>query len=135
MHAHEFDPNDVSITLSTKSYGTFAITCTGEDDVECSKDEDGAEAVVGAQGDVVVNRSRNQLGTIKFSVQAQSPQLPPLKRLADSTELFGIWVVNKSTNEKVGGTKAFLKKSADNKVGKKLGDRSFEVQVLDYTDR
>nr|DAS53162.1 MAG TPA: Protein of unknown function (DUF3277) [Caudoviricetes sp.] len=135
MHAYEFDPNDVSITLSTKSYGTFAITCTGEDDVECSKDEDGAEAVVGAQGDVVVNRSRNQLGTIKFSVQAQSPQLPPLKRLADSTELFGIWVVNKSTNEKVGGTQAFLKKSADNKVGKKLGDRSFEVQVLDYTDR
>ena len=52
-----------------------------------------------------------------------------------STELFGIWVVNKSTNEKVGGTQAFLKKSADNKVGKKLGDRSFEVQVLDYTDR
>ena len=77
MHAYEFDPNDVSITLSTKSYGTFAITCTGEDDVECSKDADGAEAVVGAQGDVVVNRSRNQLGTIKFSVQAQSPQLPP----------------------------------------------------------
>lgn len=55
--------------------------------------------------------------------------------MADVTDIFSIWVVNKATNEKTGGSKAFMKKPADNKVGEKLADREFEIQVLDYTDR
>ena len=55
--------------------------------------------------------------------------------MADVTDIFSVWVVNKATNEKTGGSKAFMKKPADNKVGEKLADREFEIQVLDYTDR
>ena len=57
-----------------------------------------------------------------------------MKRMAKVTDMFSIWVVNKSTNEKTGGTEAFFKKPADNSIGAQLSDRSFEVQVLDYTD-
>lgn len=134
MQSKAYDPESVSITINSPAFGTFTVTCFGDDDIECSKDNDSATAAVGIQGDVVINKSHDNLGTIKFPVQAQSPQLSIMKKMAKTSDVFSIWVVNKSTNEKTGGTKAFFKKPADNTMGAELGDRSFEVQVLDYTD-
>ena len=129
-----WNPQDVNITLISSTFGTFALTCLGEDDVECSKDNDSASASVGAQGDVIINESCDKLGTIKFNLQAQSLQLSTVKRMASAIDKFGIWVTNKSTGEKTGGSVAYFKKPADNTVGKNLNDRSFEVQVTDYVD-
>ena len=127
MEIKNYNPSDVTITVASRDLGTFAITGLGEDNF--------AEAVTGFQGDVVINESAKRNGTIKVSVQATSPQLKVLKRMADVTDIFSVWVVNKATNEKTGGSKAFMKKPADNKIGEKLADREFEIQVLDYTDR
>lgn len=135
MEIKNYNPSDVTITVASRAFGTFAITGLGGDNIECSADNDFAEAVTGFQGDVVINESAKRNGTIKVSVQATSPQLKVLKRMADVTDIFSVWVVNKATNEKTGGSKAFMKKPADNKVGEKLADREFEIQVLDYTDR
>lgn len=132
---HKYDPQDVTITIESDNHGTFAITNLGEDDIECSQDNDSAEAVVGLHGDVVMNQSYDKRGTITFPVQPSSPQLSILKKMANATETFSIWVVNKSTGEKTGGTTAFFKKPADYSTGKALNDRSFEAQVLDYTDQ
>lgn len=131
---HIYDPKDITVTIESGSFGTFAITNMGEDDVECAQDNDSGEAVVGLQGDVVMNENHDKRGTITINVQASSPQLPTLKKMANVIDVFGVWVVNKSTGEKTGGTKAFFKKPADNKVGAALNDRSFEIQVMDYTD-
>lgn len=135
MREHVFDPKDVTVMIDSDAFGSFSVTCMGEDDIECAPDNDYAEAVVGAQGDVIVNKSADRRGTITFPVQPSCPQLSTMKKMAQVVDIFSLWVVNKSTGEKTGGSRAFFKKPADNTVGAALGDRSFEAQVLDYTDQ
>lgn len=123
-----YDPKDCVITV-----GGVYITGLGEDMVSCAKDEDAISPSVGAQGDVVVNISNNELGTITVTVQGTSPQKGYLLGLYKSKAVFDIWVINKSINEKAGGTKAMMKKPPDLEQGTELSDREFEIQVLDYT--
>lgn len=109
------------------------ITGLGEDMVSGEKDEDNVSAVVGAQGDVVVNEVNNDLGTITLTVQGTSPQKAFLLNLAKTKAMFPIWVNNKSIGEKMGGTKAMMKKTPSLEQGAELADREFEIQVFDYT--
>ena len=134
MTTHAYNPKDVTVTIGSDQFGTFAITCLGEDDIECAQDNDSAEAVAGIQDEITINESCDKRGTITVPVKAHSPQVPTLKKMARVMDVFSVWVVNKSTGEKTGGTKAFFKKPADNSVGAALNDRSFEIQVLDYVD-
>lgn len=128
MEVRAYDPKDCVVMV-----GGVYITGLGEDMVSCEKDEDNFSTAVGAQGDVVVNRSNNQLGTITVTVQGTSPQKAYLMGLAKTGELFDIWVINKSINEKVGGSKAMMKKPPTLEQGTELADREFEIQVFDYT--
>lgn len=123
-----YDADDCVITV-----GGVYITGLGEDMVSCEKDEDNFSTSVGAQGDVVVNRSNNHLGTITITVQGTSPQKAYLLNLAKTGEIFDIWVINKSIGEKVGGSKAMMKKPPTLEQGAELADREFEIQVFDYS--
>lgn len=127
MEVRAYDPKDCVVMV-----GGVYITGLGEDMVSCEKDEDNFSTAVGAQGDVVVNRSNNQLGTITVTVQGTSPQKDYLLGLAKSGSMFDIWVINKSINEKVGGSKAMMKKPPTLEQGAELADREFEIQVFDY---
>lgn len=113
--------------------GGVYITGLGEDMVSGEKDEDNVSAVVGAQGDVVVNEINNDLGTITLTVQGTSPQKGYLMNLAKTKAMTDIWVNNKSIGEKMGGTKAMIKKTPTLEQGAELADREFEFQVFDYT--
>lgn len=123
-----YNAKDCVITV-----GGVYITGLGEDMVSGEKDEDSVNAVVGAQGDVVVNEVNNDLGTITLTVQGTSPQKGYLINLAKSRAMFDIWVNNKSIGEKFGGTKAVMKKYPTLEQGAELADREFEIQVMDYT--
>lgn len=123
-----YNPKDCVVTV-----GGVYITGMGESMVSCEKDEDNFSATVGAQGDVVVNQSNNQLGTITVTLQGTSPQKAYLLGLARSGAMFDIWVINKSINEKVGGSKAMMKKPPALEQGAELADREFEIQVFDYS--
>lgn len=123
-----YNPKDCVITV-----GGVYITGLGEDMVSCEKDEDNFSASVGAQGDVVVNQSNNNLGTITVTVQGTSPQKDYLMGLAKSRGMFDVWVINKSIGEKVGGSQATMKKPPAMEQGTELADREFEIQVFDYT--
>ncbi len=123
-----YNPKDCVITV-----GGVYITGLGEDMVKCEKDEDNFTTGVGAQGDVVVNQSNNELGTVTVTVQGTSPQKDYLLGLCKSSELFDIWVINKSISEKVGGSQAMMKKTPSLEQGTELADREFEIQVFDYT--
>lgn len=123
-----YNPKDCVITV-----GGVYITGLGEDMVSCEKDEDNFSASVGAQGDVVVNQSNNNLGTITVTVQGTSPQKDYLMGLAKSRGMFDVWVINKSIGEKVGGSQATMKKPPAMEQGAELADREFEIQVFDYT--
>ena len=113
--------------------GGVYITGLGEDMVSGEKDEDNVSAVVGAQGDVVVNEVNNDLGTITLTVQGTSPQKRYLMDLAKSKKMLDIWVNNKSIDEKMGGTKAMIKKTPTLEQGAELADREFEFAVFDFT--
>lgn len=128
MDVRAYNPKDCVVTV-----GGVYITGLGEDMVSCEKDEDNFTTAVGAQGDVVVNQSNNQLGTITLTVQGTSPQKGYLLGLAKTGAMFDIWVINKSIGEKVGGSKAMMKKPPTLEQGTELADREFEIQVFDYT--
>lgn len=128
MDVKLYNPKDCVVTA-----GGVYVTGLGEDMVSCEKDEDNFSPSVGAQGDVVVNVSNNQLGTITLTVQGTSPQKDYLMGLAKTQTMFDIWVINKSINEKVGGSKAMMKKPPTLEQGTELADREFEIQVFDYT--
>lgn len=123
-----YNAKDVVITVD----GVF-ITGLGEDMVQGEKDEDNASVVVGAQGDVVVNETNNDLGTITLTVQGTSPQLPMLKKLARTKQIVPVWVNNKALGEKMGGSKAIIKKTPSIEYGAELADREVEIQVMDFT--
>lgn len=124
----QYDAKDCVVTV-----GGVYITGLGEDMVSGEKDEESISTVVGAQGDVVVNRVNNDLGTITLTVQGTSPQKSYLTGLAKTCEMFDVWVINKTINEKFGGTKAMMKKLPTLENGAELSDREYEIQVFDYT--
>lgn len=124
----QYNAKDVVITVD----GVY-ITGLGEDFVTGEKDEDNMSAVVGAQGDVVVNETNNDLGTITLTLQGTSPQLPYIKKLAKTKKIVDVWVNNKALKEKFGGSKAMIKKAPSLEYGAELADREIEIQVFDYT--
>lgn len=123
-----YDARECVVTV-----GGVYITGLGEDMVTCEKDMDNVSAVMGAQGDVVVNKINNTLGTITLTVQGASPQKRYLMDLAKTGHIFDIWVINKSIDEKVGGTQAIIKKTPALVQGANPTDRRFEIKVFDYT--
>lgn len=127
MDVSFYDPKDCVITV-----GGVYITGLGENMVKCSKDEDNFSTSVGAQGDVLVNKSHNNLGTVEVTVKGTSPQKAYLMGLANKGTLFDVWVINKSIGEKCGGNSAMIKKPPELEQGAELEDRVFEIQVFDY---
>ena len=123
----KYNAKDCVITV-----GDVYITGLGEDMVTCEKNEENVSAVVGAQGDVVVNEINDTLGTITVSVQGTSPQKGYLLKLSRTKEMVDIWVNNKSIGEKAGGTKAVINKVSGMEQGAELADREFEFLVMDY---
>lgn len=123
---YTYNPNDVSVTID----GIY-VTGLGEDMIEFEFDEERFEAVVGAQGDVVVNETNNKLATLTLTVQASSPQYKVMLQYAKNGTTFPVWVVNKSIGERCGGTKARFKNPASVSYGAELEDREFEIAIFD----
>lgn len=123
-----YNAKDCTITVNN-----VYITGLGEDMVTGSKDEEFFSPTVGAQGDVVINETNNDLGTMELTVQATSPQKPYLMQLARERTMFSIWAVNKSIGERMGGTMARIKNYPELANGTEAEDRTFEIQVFDYT--
>lgn len=124
----QYNAKDCVITVD----GVY-ITGLGETMVSGERDNEFFSTAVGAQGDVVINEANNDLGTITLTVQATSPQKGYLINLAKSRAVFPIWVVNKSINERMGGTKASIKNFPSLSQGTEAGEREFSIQVFDYT--
>ncbi|TDF92167.1 phage structural protein [Paenibacillus piri] len=127
MSTRTYDPKNVTITVD----GIY-ITGLGESMVEIAKDENSYETKVGAQGDTVLTKINNALGTIKITLQQTSPQLAYLDRLANSGRMVPVSIISANDpKETTSVTEAFLKKPADRKYGKEAEDREYEFQALD----
>lgn len=123
---YNYNPNDTTLTID----GVY-ITGLGEEAINFEFDEERFEAVVGCQGDVVLNETNNKLATMTIAVQASSPQYRMLLNLAKNGTIFAVWAVNKSIGERCGGTKARFKNPAPVAYGTELEDREFEIAVMD----
>ena len=123
---YTYNPNDTTLTIDGVD-----ITGLGEEAINFEFDEERFEAVVGCQGDVVLNETNNKLATMTVSVQASSPQYRMLLNYAKNGNIFPIWAVNKSIGERCGGTKARFKNPAPVVYGTELEDREFEIAVMD----
>lgn len=122
-----YDANDCTVTIA----GVY-ITGMGESIAAGKKDENFINPAVGAQGDVVVNKRNDPLGTITLTVQTTSPQKGFLLDLAKKKSTFPVWVTNKSIGERFGGSQAMIANYPELKNEKEAGDREFEIKVFDY---
>lgn len=125
---YTYNPNDTVLTID----GVF-ITGMGEGDITFNFQEERFEPKVGAQGDVVLNETNNKLADLTFPIQASSPQYKMCLDYARKGTVFPIWGVNKSIGERFGGTKARFKNTPEAAYGPELGDREFEILVVDGT--
>ena len=123
-----YDAKDTSVVID----GVY-ITGLGEDMVSAEKEEDFFSSSVGAQGDVVKSVINNNLGTMSVFIQPTSPSKKFLMSLANRTEPFPIWAINKKLGERVGGSKANLLSMPEFARGAEAEDMEFVFQVFDLT--
>lgn len=128
-NTYTYDASETTVTVDGRFLTGFAEGTF----VEFSKDEDNFKVKVSAQGDVGVAKNNNKLGTIKVTLAQTSPDVSFLNKLANTGKMVPVWVQSSGDNkEKVGGTKAMVKKPADGKMSDEIEDREFEFQVMDY---
>ena len=123
-----YDAKDTSVVIDS-----VYITGLGDDMISAEKDEDFFTPSVGAQGDVVKSVINNSLGTITVYVQPTSPSKKYLLSLANRTEPFPIWAINKKLDERFGGTMANMIKYPEVARGAEAEDMEFVFQVFDLT--
>lgn len=125
-----YDARKVTTTLG----GIFITGFAEGTFVSCSKDEDGFEESVSAQGDVAIAIRNNTLGTIELTLSLTSPSISYLDQLANNMTMVPAWVISNNTvKETSGGTKAMVKKPADKEYSDGVTERSYTIKVFDYT--
>lgn len=117
---------------NTVTFGGYYITGFAEDMVTASKDNEFFSTSVGAQGDVVINESNDQLGTVSIVLQATSPSKKVLIDAARSRKIAPLWIENDSIGTKVGGAYAQIKNFPENALAAEAGNVTFEFAVFDY---
>ena len=123
-----YDAKDTSVIVD----GIY-VTGFGEDMISAEKEEDLSTPSVGAQGDVVRNQINNKLGTMSIFIQPTSPSKAYLLSLANRSDTFPIWAINKKLGERIGGTMASLKTFPEFARGAEAEDMEFVFQIYDYT--
>lgn len=102
--------------------------------VKASKDNDSAEVSTDAQGNPIIAKNGDSLGTIEITLNGTSPSIPYMDNLAVTGEVVPVWVnSNNEVKEVVGGTQAIILKPADKEFGKAAGTRVYTIKVTDYT--
>lgn len=129
-HIAVYDAKKVTVTVDGKFITGYAESTF----VTASKDEDGFEPSVSAQGDVGVAVRNNTLGTVEITLNQTSPSINMLDQLAASSKMIPVWVIsNNEVKEKSGGTKAMVTKPSDKEYSDTISERTYEIKVFDYT--
>ncbi|MBW7452441.1 phage structural protein [Paenibacillus sepulcri] len=127
--AKTFDPMNVSVIVA----GTY-LTGFGESMVEAEQSENNYEVKVGAQGDKLRTKTNNNTGTITVTLQATSPQVAYLDRLANSGQIVPITVINAGPpKETITSVEAYVNKPAARTYGTDIDDREYEFQCMDIS--
>lgn len=121
-----YDFNDVTVIVDGHTVTGYADG-TG---VSAEKTEDNFTTKTTADGITVVSESNDKRGLITLTLDQTSPSVTVLNRLANSKREYPAWVMG--DNEKSGGSRARVRKPANQEFGKESSERSFEIEVFDY---
>lgn len=121
-----YNAKDTTITVN----GVY-ITGLGEDMISWEKEESYFETVVGAQGDVLVSETNNDIHTMTVTVQPTSPQMPMLLDLQKKKTMFPVWGINKALGVRFGGTQARIKEAPEIALNAEAEDMEFQICVFD----
>jgi hypothetical protein len=124
-----YDASKVTVTAKNMSVtgfkkGTF---------VTANKDDDLVTVESNAQGEATWAVNNSKLGTITLTLNQTSPFNAFFNNLAQSREVFPIWVDDPSGREKRGGTQAMVTKQADATFSDGIEARAFTIKVGDFS--
>lgn len=99
-------------------------------------DSDGFSYSVGASpGDVVISESNDEVRSATITLQATSPYVKVLDKIAKSKRMVPIYAMNNNEpKEKSGGSMARIQRPAARSYGKEAENREYNVVVFDYTE-
>lgn len=100
--------------------------------VTANKDDEGVTVESNAQGETVWTINNSKLGTVTLTLNQTSPFCKFFNDLANSHELFPIWVNDPINGEKRGGTKAMVTKHADATYSDNNEARAYTIKVGDF---
>lgn len=125
-----YNAKDCSVLIA-EGGTTWAVTGMGEDMVSIEKEEALAENVVGAQGDIVSSVINNGIYNVTITVQVTSPVFGKLFALKDSTDFFGVSIINKALKFEFSGTQARVLELPEIAFGAQAEDVEFTFCVYD----
>lgn len=130
--ARNYDPKDVNVIFD----GMYAVDFAEGTMIAFEKDEDSFSHVVGAQGDVSIAESHNNVGTITLTLKHTSPTIKELRSRHNSRTEFPCYVVdaNDSSEMKAGGSEARILKSPGGERGNEIAEVEVEIKVFDYKE-
>lgn len=129
-----YDAADVSLVVGPKG-STFNVTGFGEDMITWEKQEAFFEPSVGAQGDVVVNETNNNLYDLTITLQSTSPALKKLYKYMQNKTEISVKGTNKKLGVKFGGSAARVVEAPELSFGAEAEDVEVKITVFNgYTE-
>ena len=126
-----YSPKDVTVIVNGEYITGFAEGTF----VTIEKDEDSISPSVGAQGDVAVAISCNNLHSATFILQQTSPSVATLDRLHKAGNMFTVSVTCKSKDGSIDESfdceSALVKKPATRNYSNEIESREYSIQCLD----
>jgi hypothetical protein len=114
----------------------LVMTSFAEDDfVEAERNTEKRSFSVGAKGEVIVNESANNTGTVTVKLKQTSPTNKDLRDLYKSGAAFDINVTDDNPNTaNVSGSEAYVKNTPGKSNGTEVGETEWEILVVDYQE-
>lgn len=125
-----YNARDINLTLLGPE-DKITVTGFGEDMITWEKQEAFFESSVGAQGDVVVNETNNNLYDLTITLQPSSPTLKYIYKWMNSRTEFGVEGSNDTTGLSFGGSHARVVEAPEISLGTEAEDVEVKITVFD----
>lgn len=128
----KYSPEDVNFVFD----GGLVATGLAEDEfVTAERNTEKRSFKVGAQGEVVVNESADDTGTVTVTIDQTSPTNKEFRRLYNSGKAFDLNVADNNPNTAdVSGSECYIENLPSKSSGAESGDREWNILVVDYTE-
>lgn len=123
---YTYDPELAVITVNR----TYLTGFAEDSKIECAKNANTIEAIVGVDGNVHYSKNADKTGTVTMHFMSTSPSLPYLRALAREQEEFTFSLVDMNENgENIASDECVILKETDINIKKNVEGVSIEIFV------